>query len=152
MVAMMASKFRDLQARRNLRKIQEESRKAPGNLRLKIRVAEMLTKTGCVDQAVETYNQIWEEFTRQGLLRHAEALQKIIRRLKPSWNAMPATPMTDLRDSFAAALAENGSGTKSRPQSEDRVPSEDHSDHTIPFTRGLRISIRPAHAAVEAAR
>ena len=67
-----------------LKEVQEKAAREPKNLRLRLRIGDLLEKLGKRAEAVETYRTVAEEYARKGLLIQAIALHKLILRLDPT--------------------------------------------------------------------
>jgi cAMP-dependent protein kinase regulator len=67
-----------------LKEVQEKAAREPKNLRLRLRIGDLLEKLGKRAEAVEAYRTVAEEYARKGLLIQAIAVQKLILRLDPT--------------------------------------------------------------------
>jgi cAMP-dependent protein kinase regulator len=67
-----------------LKEVREKAAREPKNLRLRLRIGDLLEKVGKRAEAVETYQTVAEEYARKGLLIQAIALHKLILRLDPT--------------------------------------------------------------------
>jgi len=92
---------------KELKDLQQKAAKEPKNIRLRIRIADLLEKMGRRSEAVEAYRNASEEYARQGLLIQAIALNKIILRLDPS--------KTKIHDQIADLYAQWGRAGEEPP-------------------------------------
>jgi len=67
-----------------LKEVQQKVAREPKNLRLRLRIGDLLEKQGKRAEAIETYRTVAEEYARKGLLIQAIALHKLILRLDPT--------------------------------------------------------------------
>ena len=90
-----------------LKEAQQKAAREPKNLRLRLRLGDLLEKRGKREEAIETYQAVAEEYARKGLLIQAIALHKIILRLDPT--------KSQLREQIAALYAEWGKAEEEMP-------------------------------------
>lgn len=90
-----------------LKEVQQKAAREPKNLRLRLRLGDLLEKMGKRAQALETYSTVAEEYARKGLLIQAIALHKLILRLDPS--------KTQLQEQIATLYAQWGSAGEEMP-------------------------------------
>jgi len=67
-----------------LKEVREKAAREPKNLRLRLRIGDLLEKLGKRTEAIEAYRAVAEEYARKGLLIQAIALHKLILRLDPT--------------------------------------------------------------------
>ena len=67
-----------------LKEVQQKAAREPKNLRLRLRMGDLLEKAGKRGEALETYRAVAEEYARKGLLIQAISLHKLILRLDPT--------------------------------------------------------------------
>jgi cAMP-dependent protein kinase regulator len=67
-----------------LKEVRQKAAREPKNLRLRLRIGDLLEKLGKRAEAIETYRAVAEEYARKGLLIQAIALHKLILRLDPT--------------------------------------------------------------------
>ncbi len=97
-----------------LKEVQQKAAREPKNLRLRLRMGDLLEKQGKRAEAIETYRTVAEEYARKGLLIQAIALHKLILRLDPT--------KTKLQEQITALYAQWGSPGEEVP---GRIEKED---------------------------
>jgi cAMP-dependent protein kinase regulator len=69
---------------KELKDLQQKVAQEPKNLRLRVRIGDVLEKLGKRTEAIEAYRGAAEEYARSGMLIQAIALNKILLRLDPA--------------------------------------------------------------------
>ncbi len=69
---------------KELKELEQKVAQDPKNLRLRVRVGDLLEKLGKRTESIEAYQAVAEEYARSGMLIQAIALNKLILRLDPT--------------------------------------------------------------------
>jgi len=69
---------------KELKGLEQKAAQDPKNLRLRVRIGDLLEKLGKRTQSIEAYHAVAEEYAKSGMLIQAIALNKLILRLDPT--------------------------------------------------------------------
>jgi len=69
---------------KELKELEQKVAQDPKNLRLRVRIGDLLEKLGKRTESIEAYHAVAEEYARTGMLIQAIALYKLILRLDPT--------------------------------------------------------------------
>jgi tetratricopeptide (TPR) repeat protein len=69
---------------KELKELEQKVAQDPKNLRLRVRIGDLLEKLGKRTESIEAYHAVAEEYAKSGMLIQAIALNKLILRLDPT--------------------------------------------------------------------
>ena len=92
---------------KDLKELQQKLAEEPKNIRLRVRLGDLLEKMGKRTEALETYRRASEEYARNGFLIQAIAVNKLILRLDPT--------KTRIHNQIAELYAEWGKAVEEIP-------------------------------------
>ena len=69
---------------KELKELQEKAARDPKNIRLQVRIGDLLEKMGRRAEALDTYRRVSQEYARKGFLIQAIAVSKLLLRLDPT--------------------------------------------------------------------
>jgi cAMP-dependent protein kinase regulator len=88
MAGFLEGLFSGKKYEQELKEVRQQAAREPKNLRLRLRLGDLLEKMGKRGEAIEAYRTVAEEYARKGFLIQAIAIHKLILRLDPKKNQL----------------------------------------------------------------